>query len=103
MDFSRRKGSTFRFPQALVLALVSLGAVHAGATDITSQAASAVVSKTAVKPVAGKVVKTPVTVGGVAAKGDENQYPTGSMPIPPKPKKEGLEAAGALKAKTAQP
>jgi hypothetical protein len=103
MDFSQRKGSALWFPQAMVVALASLGSVHAVAAEVASQAASAVVSKSVVKPTVGKVVKAPVTVGGVAAKGDENQYPTGSMPIPPKPKKEGLEAAGALKAKAAQP
>ena len=106
MDFSQRKSSTLWFPQALLVALASLGAVHAGAAEVASPAASAAVSKTAVKPAVGKVVvKTPATAAAVTAR-DDNQYPTGSIPIPPKPKKDGPEAAAAaaaVKAKAAQP
>lgn len=106
MNVSQRKVSSFRVSQSLLLALAALGATHAGAAEVVSPAASAAVNKAViVKPAVGKVVvKTPATAGGVTAKGDDNQYPTGSMPIPPKPKKEGLEAAGAaVKAKAVQP
>lgn len=106
MDLSQRKGSSLWFPQALVLAMAALGVTHVGAAEVVSPAASATVSRTIVKPTVGKVVvKTPATVGGVTAVGGENQYPTGSIPIPPKPKKEGLEGA-AIKVqagKAAQP
>ncbi|WP_152606475.1 hypothetical protein [Aquabacterium sp. NJ1] len=74
------------------------------AAVMTASAATGAASRVVATP--GKV--TPVvpkgsTAGGVVMKNGENQYPTGQLPIPPKPKKEGLEAAGAVKAKAAQP
>lgn len=74
-------------------------------------AASAVVrASDAAKKINVVGAKQPVATGKVAgqagaviAKPGDNQYPSGSPIIPPKPKKEGLEAAGAIKAKAAQP
>ncbi|MBI5925477.1 MAG: hypothetical protein HY836_07730 [Aquabacterium sp.] len=108
------------------------GTVQA-ATDVApiAQAASTGVA-TKVAPATGAIKRIePVSAGGLTTKGDKeyptgtlpippkpkkegaavqlsgqgggNQYPTGTLPIPPKPKKEGLEAAGAIKAKAAQP
>lgn len=83
--------------------LISLNAV---AADVASAvvAGKAVVrsaSAPAVKPaITGKTV---TTTGAVAGKAGDNQYPSGTPIVPPKPKKEGLEAAGAIKAKAAQP
>lgn len=86
------------------LVLLSLSAAHAttATPTVAKQAASGVVVKANPKVTTGKV-EPKVTTGTIAGKGDENQFPTGTIPIPPKPKKEGLEAAGAVKAKTAQP
>lgn len=71
-------------------------------------AASAVVAVQASavsKAVVGKVPTKPVATNGTAitGKAGDSSIPSGSIPIPPKPKKEGLEAAGAIKAKAAQP
>ncbi|MGC4059956.1 MAG: hypothetical protein QM749_03520 [Aquabacterium sp.] len=104
--------TSFAFRTSLgAFALFVLGAFSSQAA-VAADAASAVVSKevakragtVAVKPaaatVAGKVaVKTGATVG----KADDNQYPSGSPIVPPKPKKDGPEAAAAaaaIKAKT---
>lgn len=81
------------------------------AADTPAVAASAVVrASDAVKKINVGDAKPPVATGkvtaqtgGVIAKPGDNQYPTGAPIIPPKPKKEGLEAAGAVKAKAVQP
>jgi hypothetical protein len=94
-----------------LIAAMSLGVslAHAAneAPEMPKVAASGVKLRD-VKPAAGGVVKVPEvkgTAGGVTGKGGERQYPSSTIPIPPKPKKEGLEAAEAIKAKaaTAQP
>ncbi|TAK85315.1 MAG: hypothetical protein EPO09_20230 [Aquabacterium sp.] len=61
-------------------------------------AASAVVLKPGVA-----TNKPATTAGSVVGRAGDNQYPSGTPVVPPKPKKEGLEAAGAIKAKAAQP
>lgn len=81
---------------AEVAAAASGAAVRA--SQVTNKANLAVGAKT---PVATGKVAT--QTGGVIGKAGDNQYPTGAPVIPPKPKKEGLEAAGAIKAKAAQP
>lgn len=87
-----------------VLALCALTS-HAA---MAAEAASAVVAKEVVKradavgtkpATTGKVV---VKAGAVIGKSDDNQYPSGSPIIPPKPKKEELEGA-AIKANVAKP
>lgn len=85
--------------------MLVVGAAQAETKPEVTQAASAVVLKATPKvATTGKVVpKVTTTTGTIAGKGGENQYPTGTIPVPPKPKKEGLEAAGAVKAKAAQP
>lgn len=115
---------------AITFLALGAGAVQA-ATDVApvAQAASAAVA-TKVAPATGAIKRVePVAAGGLTTKGDKeyptgtlpippkpkkegvavqlsgqgggNQYPTGTLPIPPKPKKDALEAAGALKAKAA--
>lgn len=83
---------------------LAMGVAHAETTPVVKAAASAAVmdaaSKAAPRTVVPKVVVAPK--GTITSKGGENQYPSGTIPIPPKPKKEGLEA-GAIKAKAAQP
>lgn len=90
-----------------VLAALALtaAAAHAETTPVVKSAASAPVIGAASRVAPGKVVPKVVVApkGTITSKGDENQYPSGTIPIPPKPKKEGLEAAGAIKAKAAQP
>lgn len=69
-----------------------------------SQTASGAPVKVTSKVVPGKVVpKVVAGAGAISGKGDENQFPSGTIPIPPKPKKEGLDAAAATKVKAAQP
>jgi len=84
---------------------LAMGVAQAETTPVVKAAASAAVveaaSKAAPRTVVPKVVAVPK--GSITSKGDDNQYPSGTIPIPPKPKKEGLEAAGAIKAKAAQP
>lgn len=89
--------------------LATAGTAYAASSAEVATAASAVAAdKAAVKPAVGKVVvgkvvvKVPATAGGVVSKGGEREYPSGNIPIPPKPKKEVLET-GAIKAKAAQP
>ena len=84
--------------------MLAVGAAQAETKPEVVQAASSAVVKASTKVTTGKVVpKVTTATGAIAGKGDENQFPAGTIPIPPKPKKEGLEAAGALKAKAAQP
>lgn len=73
------------------------GNVVAGG-KVTAGAASAAVLKPNVA-----TTKTTATAGAVVGRAGDNQYPSGTPVVPPKPKKEGLEAAGAIKAKAAQP
>lgn len=101
--------------QALTCAVAStvvFYALPAQAADTRPvvSAASAVKASAAASAVAGgasgAVKKNTGVATGTAtigARGGENAYPTGGILIPPKPKKEGLEAAGAVKAKAAQP
>ncbi len=93
-----------------VVALFSVGALaslNAFAADVTGAATSGVaqtkeaaktVSVPAIKANTGKVA---TQAGTVIGKSGDNQYPTGAPIMPPKPKKDALEAAGALKAKAA--
>jgi hypothetical protein len=83
--------------------MLAMGVAHAATNEPVAAAASGVVGKTNPKVATTGKIAPKVTTGAIASKGDENQFPSGSIPVPPKPKKEGLEAAGALKAKTAQP
>lgn len=100
MKFSQvKKFSINLIPVSMVLAM---GMAHAATTEPVAAAVSGAVVKANPKVTTGKVTPK-VTTGAIAGKGDENQYPSGSIPVPPKPKKEGLEAAGAIKAKAAQP
>lgn len=102
-----------RFPQikagsikwVLAILAVTMGSAQADTTPAVKAAASATVAGAASRVAPGAVVPKVVVApkGTVTSKGDENQYPSGTIPIPPKPKKEGLEAAGAIKAKAAQP
>ncbi|HEX5356055.1 MAG TPA: hypothetical protein VFW93_07545 [Aquabacterium sp.] len=83
---------------------LAVGAAQAEVKTEVSQAAASAVTKTNPKVTPGKVVpKVTTATGAIEVKGGDNQYPTGTIPVPPKPKKEGLEAAGAIKAKAAQP
>lgn len=92
----------------LTASLSAITLAHAADAVVAKPAASATLAASAVKATiapAGKVpTKTvPVATGAVIGKGGDSSIPAGSVPIPPKPKKEGLEAAGAIKAKAAQP
>lgn len=90
----------------LMCLLFSTAASHAADVKVeATQAASAATTNRVTPKVApGKVVpKVATSTGAIAGKGGDNQYPAGTIPLPPKPKKEGLEAAGAVKAKAAQP
>jgi len=108
MSISNTLVSAFRSSVALSVVVTSAwsGASLAAGEPAIQQAASGAVTKSAERVSAGgqvtKKIVVPATAGGVTAKGGEKEYPAGTMPIPPKPKKEALEAAGALKAK-AQP
>lgn len=51
----------------------------------------------------GVAKKNATAAGGLSVAGGEKSLPAGGLVVPPKPKKEGLEAAGAVKAKAAQP
>ncbi len=90
---------------ALAVLALTMGSAQAETTPAVKAAASATAVGAASRVAPGKVVPKVVVApkGTVTSKGDENQYPSGTIPIPPKPKKEGLEAAGAIKAKAAQP
>lgn len=102
MKFSQasRVGAQLFFVSMMLTAL----SAQADTKTEVNQAASSAVVKVNPKVAPGKTVpKVTTSTGTVAGKGGENQYPTGTIPIPPKPKKEGLEAAGAVKAKAAQP
>lgn len=88
----------------------TLLATQSMAADAPAAASTVVRASDAVKKINVGGAKPPVATGKVAgqagaviAKPGDNQYPTGAPIIPPKPKKEGLEAAGAIKAKAAQP
>jgi hypothetical protein len=83
--------------------MLAMGVTHAATTEPVAAATSGAVVKANPKVVTTGKGTSKVTTGTIAGKGDENQYPAGSIPVPPKPKKEGLEAAGAIKAKAAQP
>lgn len=90
----------------MTLSVLACSAWAAKDTPESVQAASAVVKSTTVLKSAGVskgAANVPATTGTVVGKGGEREYPSGSIPTPPKPKKEGLEAAGAIKAKAAQP
>lgn len=89
---------------AIVSLLLAAGVSHAVDSKVEAPQAASVASAARVAPkvAPGKVIPK-VTTGTIAGKGGENQYPAGTIPLPPKPKKEGLEAAGAVKAKAAQP
>jgi len=84
-----------------------VGSAQAETKAEVVQAASSAVVKASPKVAAGKVVpKVTTATGALAVKGDENQFPSGTIPIPPKPKKDGAEAAAAaaaLKAQAVQP
>lgn len=90
---------------ASVSLLLVAGAAQAADTKVeVAQAASAAAVKVAPKVAPGKVVpKVTTATGSIAGKGGENQYPSGTIPLPPKPKKEGLDAAAATKIKAVQP
>lgn len=86
------------------LALIStaLLATTAGAATTleVTHAASAVVAKDAPKVDVGKVVPKVTTTGTVTGNAGNNQYPSGTVPIPPKPKKEGpMATAGTIAVK----
>lgn len=83
--------------------MLAMGVSQAATPEPAAVAASGTVVKSNPKVVTTGKVTPKVTTGTIAGKGDENQFPAGSIPVPPKPKKEGLEAAGAIKAKAAQP
>ncbi len=95
----------------LGMSIGTLLATQSMAADAPAAAASTVVrASDAVNKINVGGVKPPVATGkvtaqtgAVIAKPGDNQYPSGAPVIPPKPKKEGLEAAGAVKAKAAQP
>lgn len=87
------------FTSLMLLGLtLSVGAAQAVTTSEVGQAASAAIGKKVeIKPAgATGAVKVPATAGGIAAKGGGNEYPSGTSPIPPKPKKEGLEAVSGV-------
>ena len=103
MKFSRMSQAASKL--AIVSLLLAAGLTHAADSkvEVPLQAASAVsAERVAPKVTPGKVVPK-VTTGTIAGKGGENQYPSGTIPLPPKPKKEGLDAAAATKVKAAQP
>lgn len=89
------------------LFLCLMGAANAAEGQVVAPAASAVVKQRAVAASGaaniGVVKKGATTAGGLSTAGGEKSLPAGGLIIPPKPKKEGLEAAGAVKAKAAQP
>lgn len=90
------------------IALTAWGNVAQAAdtsTVASTAASAAVVKQTSEATLNGQVPKkvVPTATGTIAVKGGDRQYPAGTIPIPPKPKKEELEAAGAIKAKAAQP
>lgn len=100
MKFSQvKKINTALIPVSLMLLM---GLTHAATSEPVAAASGAVVKVNPKVITSGKVTPK-ATTGTVAGKGDENQFPSGTIPVPPKPKKEGLEAAGAVKAKAAQP
>ena len=98
---------------ALALRLLSsfvVGALMSGHALAADVAASAVVVKEVSKSVSSVVAK-PVAAGKVATqtgavvgRAGDNQYPSGAPIVPPKPKKDGPEAAAAaIKANVAKP
>lgn len=104
-----KSAMTLRVSLGLVSVLV-FGALVSPPNAVAAEAASAVVAGKAVVRSASAVVVKPAiagkaatTTGSIAGKAGDNQYPSGTPIVPPKPKKEGLEAAGAIKAKAAQP
>lgn len=99
MEIKRVSGMWFA-----VLTLLGTGAVQAA--EVAAERATPVASagSAVIKTSVGKVApKTVGTTGAMINKAGDSSIPSGSIPIPPKPKKEGLEAAGAIKAKAAQP
>jgi len=96
--------SVGRVAQTALIAIGFCASVAHAATDAVTQAASgAVVKKMEGAKVSGQALKKdiPATAGSISVKGGEREFPAGTIPIPPKPKKDALEAAGALKAKAA--
>jgi hypothetical protein len=100
----------FKLPCLLSLSVaLTFGMQCARAAEAAvSPAESASAAKLAAKPAgsattkvpAGGKVATPAT--GSVGKAGDNQYP-GTTPLPPKPpRKDALEAAGAIKAKAGQ-
>lgn len=99
MEIKRVSGLCFA-----VLTLLGVGAVQAA--EVAAERATPVVTAASavIKTPAGKVVpKTVGTAGATINKGGDSSIPSGTIPIPPKPKKEGLDAAAATKIKAAQP
>lgn len=83
------------------------GIARAAEGQVVAPAASAAVKQREVAASGavnvGIAKKGTTAAGGISANGGERSIPVGGLIIPPKPKKEGLEAAGAVKAKAAQP
>lgn len=83
------------------------GTANAAEGQVAAPSASAVVKQREFAASgainAGVVKKGTTAAAGVSVAGGEKSLPAGGLIVPPKPKKEGLEAAGAVKAKVAQP
>jgi hypothetical protein len=85
-------------------AMISAASALAESPDaIAAKVENTVTSASGVQVKPGKLPKQgKTTAGAMSGKNGNNQYP-GTAPIPlPKPKKDALEAAGALKSKAAQ-
>lgn len=99
MKFSQSNRACMKL--VLMASVLMAGAAHAATTPEVVQAASGVATKapTRVNTGTGKAVpKVTGTAGTITSKGDDSQYPSGTIPVPPKPKKEGLEQTPAIKA-----
>lgn len=91
-----------RIGAQLALTSLVLAATTAGAatTETVTQAASGVVAKESPKVTTGKVIpKVTTATGAVTGVAGGNQYPAGTIPTPPKPKKDGPAVAGSIAVK----
>ena len=85
---------------AALVAVIALPTANVLAADVSASGVVAKVpAKTASAAVQGQVRlngKVQATTGAVVGKQGDNQYPSGTIITPPKPKKDGPEAAAVI-------
>lgn len=76
----------------VLLGLAAMSTAHAETTPAAAVVTSASAVVKGASPAVEKLNPKVLGAGGIKSTGDSS-IPAGSLPIPPKPKKEGLEAA----------